>query len=94
MYAGRVVEVGETESVFGHPVHPYTRGLLAAIPSPDRSELLRGIEGQPPRPRTAAEGLLFRPALRDAPGRCLRRAAAVDQPWRPGRCGAGGPARW
>ncbi|HUO46180.1 MAG TPA: ABC transporter ATP-binding protein [Acidimicrobiia bacterium] len=33
MYAGRIAEVGETDSVFTDPLHPYTRGLMAAIPS-------------------------------------------------------------
>lgn len=33
MYAGRVVEVGTTDEIFTDPLHPYTRGLLAAIPS-------------------------------------------------------------
>lgn len=36
MYAGQVVEWGETESVLGNPQHPYTRLLLSAVPDPDR----------------------------------------------------------
>jgi peptide/nickel transport system ATP-binding protein len=35
MYAGQVVEWGETESVLGNPQHPYTRLLLSAVPDPD-----------------------------------------------------------
>jgi oligopeptide transport system ATP-binding protein len=35
MYLGRVVEMGETESIFAAPAHPYTRALLSAIPVPD-----------------------------------------------------------
>jgi len=61
MYAGRVVEIGPTEKVFRFPVHPYTRGLLAAVPSPERAEVLTGIEGQPPRPGRRPKGCAFAP---------------------------------
>jgi peptide/nickel transport system ATP-binding protein len=61
MYAGRIVEVGPTAKVFGEPVHPYTKGLLAAVPSPGRAEILAGIEGQPPRPGARGRGCSFAP---------------------------------
>jgi oligopeptide/dipeptide ABC transporter ATP-binding protein len=35
LYLGRVVELGPTPSVIGHPLHPYTQALLAALPEPD-----------------------------------------------------------
>lgn len=35
MYLGKVVELGESERVFNHPRHPYTKALLSAIPQPD-----------------------------------------------------------
>jgi oligopeptide/dipeptide ABC transporter ATP-binding protein len=49
MYAGRIVEIGRTEDVFGSPMHPYTRGLMAAVPSAShkRGELA-AIEGTVP----------------------------------------------
>src|SRR5213078_2364343 len=34
MYSGRIIEIGPTARVFGDPLHPYTRGLLGAVPSP------------------------------------------------------------
>ncbi len=40
MYAGRIVEVGPVEAVFGHPVHPYTVGLLQALPGEDKQKLV------------------------------------------------------
>ena len=61
MYAGRIIELGATEGVFGQPVHPYTRGLLAAVPAPDRPEVLVGVEGQPPRPGNRPQGCGFAP---------------------------------
>ncbi|HUO47029.1 MAG TPA: ABC transporter ATP-binding protein, partial [Acidimicrobiia bacterium] len=49
MYAGRIAEVGETDSVFTDPLHPYTRGLMAAIPSALHTRgKLAAIEGTVP----------------------------------------------
>jgi peptide/nickel transport system ATP-binding protein len=70
MYAGRVIELGTTEQVFTAPVHPYTRGLLEAVPSPDRSEILTGMKGQPPRPGHRPKGCSFAPRCDYAVGAC------------------------
>src|SRR5262249_22398253 len=70
MYAGRIVEIGPTAKVFGDPVHPYTRGLLAAVPSPTRAERLAGIEGQPPRPGRRGQGCSFAPRCSYAISEC------------------------
>ncbi len=59
MYAGRIVEIGSTARLFREPVHPYTRGLLEAVPSPERAEVLTGIEGQQPRPGRRGAGCSF-----------------------------------
>jgi peptide/nickel transport system ATP-binding protein len=59
MYAGRIAEIGATNKVFPYPLHPYTRGLLGAVPSVDRAEVLTGIEGQPPRPGRRGRGCSF-----------------------------------
>jgi peptide/nickel transport system ATP-binding protein len=61
MYAGRIVEMGDMREIFRSPLHPYTRGLMAAVPSPDRAEVLTGIEGQPPRPGRRPPGCTFAP---------------------------------
>jgi peptide/nickel transport system ATP-binding protein len=49
MYAGRIVEYGDSEAVFNEPLHPYTQGLIKAFPS-IRGERVRltSIPGQPP----------------------------------------------
>ena len=65
MYLGRLVEVGDTEDVFGNPQHPYTRALLSAISTvteedraliPERIDL----EGEIPDPRQKPTGCAFR----------------------------------
>ena len=50
MYGGRIVESGSTEDIFEHPAHPYTMGLIRAVPRLDlpRSHGLYTIEGEPP----------------------------------------------
>ena len=49
MYAGRIVEIGLTEEVFSDPLHPYTRGLMGAVPSSGhRRGELEAIEGSVP----------------------------------------------
>ena len=61
MYAGRLIELGPAEHAFRTPAHPYTRGLLRAIPSPTRAHVLEGMEGQPPRPGARPGGCSFAP---------------------------------
>ncbi len=49
MYGGRIVEEGTTEEIFHHGRHPYTQGLIRAVPRLDQeSEQLWTIEGEPP----------------------------------------------
>ncbi|MBQ8537370.1 MAG: ABC transporter ATP-binding protein, partial [Clostridia bacterium] len=51
LYAGRVVESGTTNDIFYHPTHPYTKGLLKAVPRLDiaKTEKLVPVEGNPMR---------------------------------------------
>ena len=60
MYAGRIVEEGPVREVINHPMHPYTQGLLAAIPE-SHSDLrtLASIPGSVPHPKDFAEGCRF-----------------------------------
>ena len=61
MYAGRIIEHGPAGEIFKHPAHPYTAGLLRAVPSTKRAEELEGIEGKPPRPASRPRGCAFAP---------------------------------
>lgn len=63
MYAGRIVEMGSVKDVFTNPMHPYTRGLMNAVPSlaTDRSRPLRTIEGTVPSITQLPPGCSFDP---------------------------------
>jgi peptide/nickel transport system ATP-binding protein len=63
MYAGRIVEKGETEAIFKSPQHPYTWGLLSSIPRLDapRDEELVPISGRPPSLINRPSGCHFHP---------------------------------
>jgi len=73
MYAGRVVERGNTRDLFYDPQMPYTWGLLGSIPRLDRPrpERLHTIEGSPPSLINLPEGCKFRPRCPHAFERCM-----------------------
>ena len=68
MYAGRLVELGPTETILAEPAHPYTVGLLRSLPRLDRPRqaALTPIEGSPPDLASDLDGLPVRTALRVA----------------------------
>lgn len=73
LYAGRLVEEGATEDVFGAPRHPYTVGLLRCLPKAGRSkdsERLDTIAGALPPLGAAIPGCVFAPRCRLADERC------------------------
>ena len=63
MYLGKIVEIGDVDSVFDNPRHPYTRALLSAIPVPDpvlertRERII--LQGDLPSPLEAPTGCNF-----------------------------------
>jgi oligopeptide/dipeptide ABC transporter ATP-binding protein len=69
MYAGRSVERGSILSIFDHPSHPYTRGLLASVPALGR-ERLSPIPGAPPNMLNPPSGCAFRTRCPHAEDRC------------------------
>ena len=64
MYLGKIVEIGDAESVFRSPAHPYTQGLLDVVPVPDPEEARqrrgRQVVGELPSPVHPPSGCRFR----------------------------------
>jgi peptide/nickel transport system ATP-binding protein len=61
MYAGKIVEYGNSDNVFNTPKHPYTQGLLKSIPRLKSKEKLSWIPGTPPDLRNPPVGCRFHP---------------------------------
>ena len=71
MYAGRIVELGPARDVYATPKHPYTSGLLRAIPDITiREDRLPGIKGAPPNLLRLPTGCAFHPRCPLADDRC------------------------
>jgi len=63
MYAGEIVEEGSREQVFGHPLHPYSQGLvrLSGAPAGAPRQLLPVIPGEAPDLTRRPAGCAFEP---------------------------------
>lgn len=71
MYCGKVVESGDVRSIFYHPSHPYTKGLLASIPKLGaQTETLDFIKGNVPNPKELPKGCRFEPRCPYAIEKC------------------------
>jgi oligopeptide/dipeptide ABC transporter ATP-binding protein len=72
LYLGRLVELAAGETLFAHPLHPYTRALLDAVPVPD--PLAPGgrlsVKGEMPSIVAPPSGCAFHPRCRQADARC------------------------
>jgi peptide/nickel transport system ATP-binding protein len=77
LYAGRKVEEATVEELFARPLHPYTRGLMAAIPRLDQAERLAEIPGFV---ELKATGCSFAPRCARATDQCRAAAPAASEP--------------
>jgi oligopeptide/dipeptide ABC transporter ATP-binding protein len=83
MYAGRLVEISPVRDVFTAPLHPYTRMLIASLPSLERKGVFEGIPGLPPPLRNLPAGCAFHPRCPQAIERCRAETPALREA-RPG----------
>jgi peptide/nickel transport system ATP-binding protein len=76
MYLGEIVEEAETERLFGDPQHPYTKGLLAAVPSADpvRRGISARVMGDVPSPANPPPGCRFHTRCPEVFDRCRSEA--------------------
>jgi len=73
MYAGSVVEEADVVTIFSHPAHPYTQGLLKSIPAcSEPRKRLSAIPGVVPHPENKPSGCPFHPRCAKATPRCQR----------------------
>ncbi len=78
MYAGNVVEEGPTAQVLARPLHPYTRGLLAALPEIDGEiRRLQGVPGTIPSLIDPPTGCRFHPRCAHATAICTTERPAM-----------------
>ena len=79
MYAGRTMEYGTTDNIFYDPQHPYSRGLLQAIPRLDtEGEVLPTIPGNPPNLLSLPPGCPFQSRCPYVMARCGREAPPLE----------------
>jgi peptide/nickel transport system ATP-binding protein len=79
MYLGQVVEIGDSETLFEDPRHPYTRALLSSIPSmdPDHRTEKPALAGDPPNPINPPSGCRFHTRCDRAEAVCSQRVPTL-----------------
>jgi oligopeptide/dipeptide ABC transporter ATP-binding protein len=80
MYAGKIVELADTRSLFASPRHPYTRALLDSIPKlGEKKRRLPVIPGEVPDPLAFPGGCRFHPRCRHATEECAQKEPALQE---------------
>jgi oligopeptide/dipeptide ABC transporter ATP-binding protein len=83
LYLGKPMELAPTEMLYSDPRHPYTRGLLAAVPIPDPAvqplRLGTALGGELPSPLSQPSGCVFRTRCPMAESQCAATAPSFDE---------------
>jgi oligopeptide transport system ATP-binding protein len=82
MYLGNIVEIGDEDEIYSHPVHPYTQALLSAVPVPDPTMRGKGeqiiLTGDVPSPANPPSGCRFRTRCWKAQDICATELPALE----------------
>jgi oligopeptide/dipeptide ABC transporter ATP-binding protein len=81
MYAGKIVETGSVVDIFRNPLHPYSQGLIASIPSMERSrdQTLESIPGSPPNLLDPPPACRFHPRCKYAQDLCRTKDPPLEK---------------
>jgi peptide/nickel transport system ATP-binding protein len=81
MYLGKIVELGDKQTIFSNPMHPYTQALLAAIPIPvpERKRKVSGLVGDVPSAINIPSGCRFHTRCRYAEKACEEKEPELIQ---------------
>ncbi|WP_409307811.1 murein tripeptide/oligopeptide ABC transporter ATP binding protein OppF [Pectobacterium sp. B1J-3] len=82
MYLGHAVELGTDEQIYHHPLHPYTRALMSAVPIPDpdkeKGKPRQLLEGELPSPLNPPSGCVFRTRCPLAESACAKTTPVLE----------------
>ena len=83
MYLGKMVELADADEIYNHPLHPYSKSLLSAVPLPDpkaaRANQRIALTGDIPSPLNAPSGCPFRTRCRYATEQCAQSMPAFEE---------------
>ncbi len=79
IYAGKIIEIQKIIDIFDEPLHPYTQGLIASVPSLQKKRIPKSIPGLPPDLRNPPAGCRFYPRCQHAKDVCRKEEPELEE---------------